>query len=360
MHTGRTGSLEIKRAYYTCTSPGCGHTEFPLDRILGISPNRAAGKFEEKICWLSAHVPFERVSDFFRDIEQMDVDGEFIRTVSENCGSALLEKEESEAAENSDPAETARLYVETDGSMVPVLSGEDGKTLVEYKENKLALLFCEEDIKYNKDRTKCDIMKKKYVTSLGRGVEHFERLTRKKASSFRAAEVVYVTDGAEWIDQMRLRLHRDSVHILDWYHASEHLWECGRSLFGEKEESKVKEFVSPLEELLWNGRVSEVCTALLDLIKEHTDKETEIRNLYSYYYTRRNKMQYAEFRAKGYFIGSGAVESANKYLIQQRLKQAGMKWLINGAHSILKLREKIYEGSWKSVWSCRHLHFSYK
>ncbi len=57
-------------------------------------------------------------------------------------------------------------------------------------------------------------------------------------------------------------------------------------------------------------------------------------------------MRYDEFRKLGYFIGSGAVESANKYLVQQRLKQAGMKWLIKGAHSILKLREKVYEGSW--------------
>lgn len=244
--------------------------------------------------------------------------------------------------------------------MVPIRSEEGEKNHVEYRENKLALLFREEDIKYNKDKTKRDITGKQYVTSLGQGVEHFEKLTNKKSSNYRAKKIIYLTDGAEWIDQMRIRLHPDSIHILDWYHAEEHLWNCGKSIFGEKEESKVKEFVSPLKELLWNGRVLDVCANLLNLVKEHPKKETEIRNLYSYYYTRQTKMRYDEFQKLGYFIGSGAVESANKYLVQQRLKQAGMKWLIKGAHSILKLREKVYEGSWASVWTNRHLNFSYE
>ena len=280
--------------------------------------------------------------------------------MSENCGHALLKKEEESPVENNTELTTATLYVEVDGSMVPICGEEGEKNHVEYRENKLALLFREEDIKYNKDRTRRDITEKRYVTSLGQGVEHFENLTKKKTCLYRAEKVIYVTDGAEWIDQMRLRLHPDSIHILDWYHAEEHLWNCGKSIFGEKEELKVKEFVYPLKELLWNGKVLDVCAKLQNLIKEYPKKETEIRNLYSYYHTRQTKMRYDEFRKLGYFIGSGAVESANKYLVQQRLKQAGMKWLIKGAHSILKLREKVYEGSWARVWSNRHLNFSYE
>jgi len=281
--------------------------------------------------------------------------------VSENCGHALLKKEEeSDAVENNTELTTDTLYVEVDGSMVPIRAEEGEKNHVEYRENKLAVLFREEDIKFNKARTKRDITGKRYVTSLGQGVEHFEKLTKKKTSNYQAAKIIYLTDGAEWIDQMRIRLHPDSIHILDWYHAEEHLWNCGKSIFGDKEELRVKEFVSSLKELLWNGRVLDVCAKLLSLVKEHPKKETEIRNLYSYYYTRQTKMRYDEFRKLGYFIGSGAVESANKYLVQQRLKQAGMKWLIKGAHSILKLREKVYEGSWACVWSNKHLNFSYE
>ena len=210
-----------------------------------------------------------------------------------------------------------------------------------------------------KIRAKRDITGKRYVTSLGQGVEHFENLVKKKLSPYQAKEIVYLTDGAQWIDQMRLRLNPNSIHILDWYHAEEHLWDCAKLIFGEREDLKVKAFVLPLKQLLWDGKVDEVCQRLLSIIPEYPKKETEIRNLYSYYYTRQKKMLYDKFRAQGYFIGSGAVESANKYLVQQRLKQAGMKWLIKGAHSILKLREKIYEGSWTTVWMNKPLYFSY-
>jgi hypothetical protein len=332
-----------------------------LDGILGISPNSASGKFEEQICWLSAYASFEHVKEYFQDIEGFYVDEEMIRNVSESCGYALLKKEEElVTAEINPELTTSRLYVEIDGSMVPIRAKVGEKDVVEYKENKLALFFREEDIKYNKDQTKRDITSKQYVTSLGQGVEHFENLTKKRSSLYKAEKIIYLTDGAEWIDQMRLRVHPDSIHILDWYHAAEHLWNCGKSLFGDKEELKVKNFVTPLKELLWDGGVLEVCAILINLIKEHPKKETEIRNLYSYYYSRQNKMRYDEFRKQGYFIGSGAVESANKYLVQQRLKQAGMKWCIKGAHSILKLREKLYEGSWARVWSKRTLNFSYE
>ncbi len=51
-------------------------------------------------------------------------------------------------------------------------------------------------------------------------------------------------------------------------------------------------------------------------------------------------MRYKYFREKGYFIGSGAVESSMKYLIQSRLKQAGMKWTIDGAYGISNLEKK--------------------
>ena len=72
-------------------------------------------------------------------------------------------------------------------------------------------------------------------------------------------------------------------------------------------------------------------------------------------------MKYAEFRKKGYFIGSGAIESANKYLVQARLKQAGMKWLTQGASAMIHLREKIYEGNWQHVENyCKKANFPYK
>jgi hypothetical protein len=52
------------------------------------------------------------------------------------------------------------------------------------------------------------------------------------------------------------------------------------------------------------------------------------------------------YEQKGYFIGSGAIESGNKIVLQQRLKQAGMRWNVETAQNILKLKAKTESGLW--------------
>ena len=303
-------------------------------------------------------MPFEHVVSFLENQEQIKISKTMVRETSESCGSAML-KAEMENENKHEEIKTERLYTSIDGSMIPIIGMKDNHEIVEYKENKLALLFTEESIKRGKDNKANEILNKRYVSSIGKGVNDFEMLLRNKSIAFIANEIVAITDGAEWIDQMIKRLFPKAIHILDWYHAQEHLWDCAKSLFGESEVAKIKGFVEPLKTLLWEGKVQDVCNCLLDEIKAYPKKETELRKLYSYYYTRRDKMKYDEFRDKGYFIGSGSIESANKYLVQRRLKQSGMKWLIEGAHAILKLREKIYESTWAQVWSNKLLFFSY-
>jgi hypothetical protein len=59
-----------------------------------------------------------------------------------------------------------------------------------------------------------------------------------------------------------------------------------------------------------------------------------------------NSIDYASYLEKGYFIGSGAIESANKIILQKRLKQAGMRWNVDSAQSLLTLRAKRESGLW--------------
>ena len=316
------------------------------------------GKFEELICHLSSEMPFENVRYFLENQDQIKISETMIRGTSERCGQAML-KAESENEIKIGEVKTERLYSSVDGAMIPIRGMQNNKEIIEYKENKLGLFFTEENIKRGKDNKPNEIFQKRYVSSIGKGVEEFEKLFQKKSKCYEAKEIVFLSDGAEWIDQMRIRVFPSSIHILDWYHAQEHLWNCAKSIFGESESIKIKNFVEPLKALLWDGKVEDVCNHLLGEIQNYKTKETELRKLYSYYYTRKDKMRYGNFRKEGYFIGSGSIESANKYLVQKRLKQSGMKWLIEGAHSILKLREKIYESTWTHLWNNKLQFFSY-
>ena len=371
MHTGSTGVIKISRYYYTCENKECDYSCIPLDKILDISPNFASGKFESKICALSAEMPFENVAHYLKSQDNILVSETMIRNTTERCGGALIKAESQNLiVENSkeDKIETKILYSQIDGCMVPIQSdGEDGSKEghIVYKECKLGTIYRNEDIKEttrqrNREKPSHQITTKQYVSSIGKGVEDFEKKWVSKIKNYYLAlEYVFLSDGAVWIDNMISRHFPNAIHILDWYHALEHLWTCAKILFGENEKSKQESFVKPLEKLMWNGEIDLLCKKILDYIKLYPGKETDLRELYSYYYTRKKQMQYKFFREKGYAIGSGGIESANKYLVQKRLKGSGMKWTIQGAEAILKIREKIYEYSWELIFGNKALHFSY-
>ena len=69
-------------------------------------------------------------------------------------------------------------------------------------------------------------------------------------------------------------------------------------------------------------------------------------NIYGYIENNLNSIDYAAYLKKGYFIGSGAVESGNKIILQRRLKQSGMRWNTKTAQSLLTLVSKEESGLW--------------
>ena len=62
----------------------------------------------------------------------------------------------------------------------------------------------------------------------------------------------------------------------------------------------------------------------------------------------RDAIEYPTYRRRGYFVGSGAIESANKTVTERRLKQAGMRWRADLAGGMLALRCKLMSGLWDS------------
>ena len=365
IETGVNGSILFKRRYYICTNSECKNTVFPFDEQLNLlTQQKACGRFEEQICHLSAYMPFDQVRQYLENFERVKITETMIRETAERRGSFFKQIEERNAVSTSssteeryfDKAKTSECqYIQVDGAMVPIRKTENSKVSVEYKENKAAIIFAKEDMK--KDKVK----QKFFCTSLGKNVKHFEMLLKGlaiKTKSYKAKQIVFISDGAEWIDRLRERLFPESIHILDFYHAKEHLYNCAKKIFGEKNISKIKIWVEPLEKLLIEGNVKQICKQLKNDIGNYRKHETEIRNLYNYYISRIEKMRYNIFRENEYYIGSGAIESAHKYLMQQRLKQAGMKWSISGATAIIKLREIIYSNLWRETWNSNQIQLA--
>ena len=167
--------------------------------------------------------------------------------------------------------------------------------------------------------------------------------------------VVVLGDGAPWIWHLAAEIFPDRVEILDWYHADEHISAVARGLYGEGTEKAAAWRATQLDRLA-TDRVDDVIDGLR-FLSGHQRRATTRRavdDLARYLTTNRERMRYQTFRAAGYAIGSGAVESAVSHVVQQRMKRVGMRWRAAGADAMLALRS-IYRttGAWDRFWATR-------
>lgn len=167
--------------------------------------------------------------------------------------------------------------------------------------------------------------------------------------------VVVLGDGAPWIWNLAAELFPRRVEILDWYHADAHVSAVARVLYGEGTE-KARAWRQSQLDRLWTDEVDQVIEALrfLGPPQRAAAKRTAVEDLSRYLTTNRDRMRYQTFRAAGYAIGSGAVESAVSHVIQQRMKRTGMHWRSAGADAMLALRS-VYRstGAWDRFWADR-------
>ena len=169
--------------------------------------------------------------------------------------------------------------------------------------------------------------------------------------------VIVLGDGAPWIWHLAAELFPDRVEILDWYHADEHISAVARGLYGEGTEQAAAWRTTQLDRLA-TDRIDDVIDGLrfLGSHQRSATKRRAVDDLARYLTTNREQMRYQTFRAAGYAIGSGAVESAVSHVVQQRMKRVGMRWRSTGADAMRALRS-IYRttDAWDRFWTSRRV-----
>jgi hypothetical protein len=181
------------------------------------------------------------------------------------------------------------------------------------------------------------------------------------------ALVVVLGDGADWIWryawQFLGRRGVEVVEIVDIFHAWEHLWTVANAVFGGGT-PRAAAWVEPLKIRLLDTGPAPILAALADLTSvapdttPDTDPGTplsphaaeEVRKARGYFTDHAARMDYPRFVARQLPIGSGAIESTCKTLIQAREKQAGMRWSHDGAQVVASLRALHRSGRWDAFW----------
>ncbi len=175
-----------------------------------------------------------------------------------------------------------------------------------------------------------------YAEGLRRGLERSERLSS-------------VNDAAEWIERITQLNFSRAVQIVDWTHASEHVWDVGKALFSEGT-SETQTWVETQLDALWTGAVQKVITTL-DTLEAKTEAGKEaVRQAAVYFRNQEARMQYADYRAAGYPIGSGTVESAANTVVHHRLRRPGRGWNRDCAQAMLAGLSELHSSRFDRAW----------
>jgi hypothetical protein len=181
--------------------------------------------------------------------------------------------------------------------------------------------------------------------------EAFQRLTLgelHRRGLETASQVAAVSDGAEWIQGFVDYHCPEALRILDFPHAAERICQIGEVVLGTGHASLAAWQQRQLHQLKHSGPTDLLAT-LRSFAKEHLNDERVAQNL-AYLEKRVGQMAYPTFQAAGWPIGSGIAESANKVVVEARLKGAGMHWSRASVNGLLALRNAVCNDRWDEAW----------
>jgi hypothetical protein len=286
-------------------------------------------------CYLGQQLVFNQATDVFMKMQGISVTSKQIERVCHHYGEKFeadyitgnLAHNDSHSNPSSSPT-----FVMMDGGMILTREKEHP-----WKELKLGRIHNAKEYVKGISKKRNLIMNSLYVGHLG-GHEEFLNKLDYFIEDIPNSSKVFIADGAPWIWKWVEDMYPDTTQILDFFHATEHLSEFASLQFKDQQEKTV--WIEKLKTLLLEDKVTHVIDLLSKLLTTINKKEPQasLERLIRYYQNNEKRMKYKTFRQQGYLIGSGAMESAIRNVVQQRLKRSGQRWTIAGAQQVLNIR----------------------
>lgn len=262
----------------------------------------------------------------------IDLTDKQIERLTHHYGQVLEEVEEEAVLAKA--GDEARHYAMMDGSMVFLRQEK-------WREMKLGRIFAESAC-YQEKKRGC-IAQSTYVAHLG---DHEAFLAKFDPQVAHKKDLVAIGDGARWIWDYWNTYHPEAVQILDFFHLIEKIGLWAVLVF--KEVKQGKEWIDHCKTLLLNNDSAEV-VALITAIDCQGDRKDQQEQLLTYLANNKGRIHYKTYLEKGLFIGSGAVESANREVIQKRMKLSGQRWTRQGAQQVANLRVAFKSNRWEKL-----------
>ncbi len=294
------------------------------------------------MCFVGQLVVFDEGEGLFRELLGVGINAKQIERACHYIGEEIEKEDktmiESQVFHEYKAEEKSQLhYAMLDGAMY--LTRED-----KWKEAKMGRIF-KSSSNINISEKRGIITNSRYVAHLG---GHRDFLAKFEYYLDDLKSLVIIADGAKWIWNWADDFYPNAIQILDYYHALEHLCEFAISWF--KEPAERSTWIDKQAKRLLEEDVGIVINCLKKL-PPSSNKKTEAQKdkLIKYYTKNKKRMSYRIFLKRGFLIGSGAIESAHRTVLQQRMKLSGQRWTKKGFQQIANIRANRKSGNWNRI-----------
>jgi hypothetical protein len=333
------------------------------DEELGLLPGQLTPQLQEQSVQLGQLADsFAEAAAVLESFTWVKVSDTTLRRLTESAGAVLVAEEtaavaaprpgSARAPEAAPTPAPERLFFSVDGAMVPLVHGQ-------WREVRTLAIGVPEPAASPKalpaERAEQETVCREL--SYFSRMESAERFTELAAVEMRrrgiraAREVAAATDGAEWCQGVITRYRPEAWRILDFPHAGEYVAASGHVLFGTGTSVAEDWIADQLHRLKHEGGTKVI--AILRAWEASVTKPEEQALLgkhLTYLEKREAMLQYPSFRAAGWPIASSMVESANKLVVERRLKGPGMHWAEHHVNPMLALRNASCSRRWDAAW----------
>jgi hypothetical protein len=358
------GVVALERPYFYC--PGCRTGTYPLDEALDVSAGRFQRDVQQAAVDLATEIPYETASTLLGRLSGIMVSSERMHTVTHQVGAGLGVVDVAPSREEIDRrvAQVAAgrfrrpvLVLGIDGAYVPTRPdsargrrpgqarhrARRARWRHEWREAKgfrFYLLDGERIVHVLSWHQVCNEQ------------EVGEALQQVKDAHLIPEETVrlcVIGDGAEWIWKHVQALFPQACQVLDYYHCAEYLHKVAKAQYADP--LRAQEWTEATLTRLYLGKVGQVLGGLRRMQPTSDEARKAIDNCWDYLNDHRCRTHYRTLRRGGYPLGSGGMESANKFICHVRLKRSGAWWYEESSNQMLALRCAKYNGTFEQVFT---------
>lgn len=347
------GPVVLHRPYFYCKA--CRYGFYPLDEALGLSERKIQPDVQEVEAWLTSEMPYDLASETVKRCTGLNLSDRHCHAVTNEMARDLdvldvcpgrVEIHRKIDELSSGKFRRPILMIGLDGAYAPTRpepsprKGKRGKG--DWQEVKGFRLYLLEGGRIRHLLSWHQIKDDKELAADLLKIKEAGLIPEDKV------RICVVGDGASWIWNRMQEIYPEAKLVLDYYHCSGYLSDLARAQYG-KDGQKAREWLEATLTRLFSNRISTVLAGIKRMKPTSEAAGEQIEKTLVYLSNQKDKVDYGKLKRGGYHIGSGGIESSNKFISNVRLKRSGAWWYRTNANNILKLRCAKYNGTFNKI-----------